>query len=59
MSCAARLSNDDIYRAVRAVTAVPAASLIEASEKLHTTLTYGMCTLVQLARDDRERPENL
>jgi type I restriction enzyme R subunit len=36
------LSDDNVAKAVRAVTHVPAASLIEASEKLHTTLTYGI-----------------
>lgn len=36
------LSDDNCHKAVRAVTAVPTASLIEASEKLHTTLTYGI-----------------
>ncbi len=36
------LSEDNLYRATRAVLAVPSTSLIEASEKLHTTLTYGI-----------------
>jgi type I restriction enzyme R subunit len=36
------LSDDNVHKAVRAITNVPAASLIEASEKLHTTLTYGI-----------------
>lgn len=36
------LSEDNVHKAVRAVVAVPAASLIEASEKLHTALTYGI-----------------
>ncbi|MCK6545749.1 type I restriction endonuclease subunit R [Myxococcota bacterium] len=36
------LSDDNVHKAVRAVTSVPSASLIEASEKLHTTLTYGI-----------------
>jgi type I restriction enzyme R subunit len=36
------LSDDNVHKAMRAVTAVPAASIIEASEKLHTTLTYGI-----------------
>src|SRR5262249_51213229 len=36
------LSDDNVQKAVRAVTHVSAASLIEASEKLHTTLTYGI-----------------
>lgn len=36
------LSEDNVQKAVRAVTHVPAASLIEASEKLYTTLTYGI-----------------
>jgi len=36
------LSDDNLSKAVRAVTTVPATSLIEASEKLHTTLTMGV-----------------
>jgi type I restriction enzyme R subunit len=36
------LSDDNLHRAVRAVTAVQAATLLEASEKLYTTLTYGI-----------------
>src|ERR1043165_6559105 len=35
------LSDDNVEKAIRAVS-VPAASLIEASEKLYTTLTYGI-----------------
>lgn len=36
------LSEDNIQKAVRAATHVSATSLIEASEKLYTTLTYGI-----------------
>jgi type I restriction enzyme R subunit len=36
------LSEDNVQKAVRAVTHVPATSLIEASEKLYTILTYGI-----------------
>ncbi len=36
------LSDDNVHRAVRAITGVQATSLIEASQKLHTTLTYGI-----------------
>ncbi len=36
------ISDDNISKAIRAVTSVNAASLIEASEKLHTILTYGV-----------------
>jgi type I restriction enzyme R subunit len=36
------LSEENLQRAVRAVTSVASTSLIEASEKLHTTLTYGI-----------------
>lgn len=36
------LSDDNVHKAVRAVTSVQAASLLEASEKLHTALTYGI-----------------
>lgn len=36
------LSDDNVNKAIRTVTNVPASSLIEASEKLHTILTYGI-----------------
>jgi len=36
------LSENNVQKAVRAVTHVPATSLIEASEKLYTILTYGI-----------------
>lgn len=36
------LNEDGVHRAVRAITGLQAASLIEASEKQHTTLTYGI-----------------
>lgn len=36
------ISDDNVHKAIRAVTAVPATSLLEASEKLHTALTYGI-----------------
>ena len=36
------LSEDNTHKAIRAATSVASASLIEASEKLHTTLTYGI-----------------
>jgi type I restriction enzyme, R subunit len=36
------LSEDNAYKAVRAITHVSATSLIEASEKLYTVLTYGI-----------------
>ena len=36
------LSDENLQRTVRAVTGVASTSLIEASEKLHTTLTYGI-----------------
>ena len=36
------LSDDNVSKAVRAVTHVAATSLIEASEKLYTILTYGI-----------------
>ena len=36
------ISDDNLHKAIRAVTAVPAASILEASEKLHTALTYGI-----------------
>ena len=36
------ISDDNVHKAVRAITGVQASSLIEASEKLHTTMTYGV-----------------
>jgi len=36
------ISDDNVGKAIRTVTTVQAASLIEASEKLHTALTYGI-----------------
>jgi type I restriction enzyme R subunit len=36
------LSDDNLHKAVRAVTGVQAATLLEASEKVYTTLTYGV-----------------
>lgn len=36
------LSEDNVQKAVRAVTHVPSTSLVEASEKLYTALTYGI-----------------
>jgi type I restriction enzyme R subunit len=36
------ISDDNIFKAMRAITGVQAASALEASEKLHTTLTYGI-----------------
>jgi len=36
------LSDENLHRAVRAVTDVPAASLLEANEKAHTALAYGI-----------------
>lgn len=34
--------DDNLHKSVRAITSVPAASLIEANEALHTTLTFGI-----------------
>lgn len=36
------LSPENVHKAVRASTSAPAASLIDANEKLHTTLTHGI-----------------
>lgn len=36
------LSDDNVQKAIRTVMSTPAASLIEASEKLHTSFTYGI-----------------
>jgi type I restriction enzyme, R subunit len=42
------LSDENVHKAVRAITNTPAASLIEANEKLHTALTHG----ISLVQDD-------
>jgi type I restriction enzyme R subunit len=36
------LSDDNVHKAIRAITGLQSTSLIEASEKLYTTLTYGI-----------------
>jgi type I restriction enzyme R subunit len=36
------ISDDNLHKCVRAITSVPAASLIEANETLHTSLTFGI-----------------
>jgi hypothetical protein len=36
------LSDDNLAKAVRAITTIQAASLLDASEKVHTALTYGI-----------------
>lgn len=36
------INDDNLHKSVRAVTNVPAASLIEANENLYTALTYGI-----------------
>lgn len=41
--------DDNLHRAVRAVTHVPAASLLEANEALYVTLTYGISVTQKLA----------
>jgi len=50
------LSEDNLYRATRAITAVPSTSLIEASEKLHTTLTYGAALEQDLGDGKKSHP---
>jgi len=50
------LSVDNLYRATRAITAVPSTSLIEASEKLHTTLTYGAALEQDLGDGKKSHP---
>lgn len=50
------LSEDNLYRATRAVTAVPSTSLMEASEKLHTTLTYGIALEQDIGEGKKSQP---
>src|ERR1035437_4566724 len=47
------LSEENVQRAVRAVMQVPATSLIEANEKLHTVLTYGISLEQDRGEDTR------
>jgi type I restriction enzyme R subunit len=51
------LSDDNVAKAVRAVTHVPATSLIEASEKLYTILTYG--TSLEQDRGDGKKGQTV
>jgi type I restriction enzyme R subunit len=50
------LNDDNVNKAVRAVANVQAASVIEANEKLYTTLTYGMA--VEQDRGDGQGRRN-
>jgi type I restriction enzyme R subunit len=50
------LSDDNVQKAVRAVTSTPATSLIEANEKLYTTLTYGIALEQDLGDGKRNHP---
>jgi type I restriction enzyme R subunit len=50
------LSDDNLHRAVRAVTGVQASSLIEVSEKLHTTMTYGTALEQDLGDGKKSHP---
>jgi type I restriction enzyme R subunit len=51
------ISDDNLHKAVRAVTNVQAASLIEAGEKLHTLLAYG--TALEQDRGEGKRSHNV
>jgi type I restriction enzyme, R subunit len=50
------LSDDNLYKAGRAITGVLAANLIEASEKLYTTLTYGIALEQDLGDGKKSHP---
>lgn len=50
------LSDDNVRKAVRAVTGVQAATLLEASEALYTTLTYGISLEQDLGDGKRNHP---
>jgi type I restriction enzyme, R subunit len=50
------LRDDNIHKAVRVVTSVQAATLIEASEKLYTTLTYGIALEQDLGDGKKSHP---
>ncbi len=47
------LSADNVHKAVRSITTVPAAGLLDANEKLYTALTYGI-SLEQDLRDGKK-----
>src|SRR4051812_6622200 len=48
------LSDDNLHKAVRTITSVQAAGLIEANEALHTALSFG----IALAQDLGDRRKN-
>jgi type I restriction enzyme R subunit len=50
------LSDDNVQKGVRAVMGVQAATLIEASEKLYTTLTYGIALEQDLGDGKKSHP---
>lgn len=50
------ISDDNTRKAVRAITAVPSTSLLEASERLHTSLTYGIALEQDLGQGTRNHP---
>ena len=50
------LSDDNLHKAVRAVTGLQAATLIEASEKTYTTLTYGIALEQDLGDGKKSHP---
>ena len=50
------ISDDNVHKAVRSITGLQVTSLIEASEKLHTTLTYGIALEQDLGDGKRSHP---
>jgi type I restriction enzyme R subunit len=50
------MSDDNVHKAVRAVTGILATSLIEANEKLYTTLTYGIALEQDLGDGKKSHP---
>ena len=50
------LSDDNVHKAVRAITNVTATSLLEANEKLHTALTYGIALAQNLGAGKKGHP---
>jgi type I restriction enzyme, R subunit len=50
------ISDDNVHKAVRAITGLQVTNLIEASEKLHTTLTYGIALEQDLGDGKKSHP---
>ncbi len=50
------LADDNLHKGARAITGLQTTSLIEASEKLHTTMTYGIALEQDLGDGKKSHP---